>query len=79
SFLNDEFLEPRSKVTQCPSNTKYFPYIPAYDNATPSDSPILYVSVTSKDHPGFTEADNHQALSEPDQTKTADHFESVEP
>ncbi|GKE19062.1 retrovirus-related pol polyprotein from transposon TNT 1-94 [Tanacetum coccineum] len=32
-------------------NTKYFPYIPAYDNATPSDSPILHVSVTSKDPP----------------------------
>ncbi|GJZ93495.1 hypothetical protein Tco_0665560 [Tanacetum coccineum] len=41
SFPDDEFLEPRSEVTQCPGNTEYFPYIPAYENTTPSDSPIL--------------------------------------
>ncbi|GJT11999.1 hypothetical protein Tco_0859041 [Tanacetum coccineum] len=29
SFPNDEFLEPRSEVTQCPGNTEYFLYIPA--------------------------------------------------
>ncbi|GJS75938.1 retrovirus-related pol polyprotein from transposon TNT 1-94 [Tanacetum coccineum] len=64
SFLDDEFLKPRSKVTQCLSNTEYFPYISSYNNATPSDSPILYVSVASKDPPEFTEADNHRALTE---------------
>nr|GFB15400.1 retrovirus-related Pol polyprotein from transposon TNT 1-94 [Tanacetum cinerariifolium] len=43
SFLDDEFLEPRSEVTQCPGNSEYFPYIPAYENTTPSESPILQV------------------------------------
>ncbi|GJT03945.1 retrovirus-related pol polyprotein from transposon TNT 1-94 [Tanacetum coccineum] len=79
SFPDDEFLEPRSEVTQCPGNTKYFPYIPAYENTTPSESSILQVSVTSKDPLEFTEADNHPALNEPDQTESADHFELVEP
>ncbi|GJY16480.1 retrovirus-related pol polyprotein from transposon TNT 1-94 [Tanacetum coccineum] len=79
SFPDDEFLSPRSEVTQCPSNTEYFPYIPAYENTTPSESPILQVSVTSEDPPEFTEADNHPALNEPDQTESADHFEPVEP
>ncbi|GJS83258.1 hypothetical protein Tco_0749799 [Tanacetum coccineum] len=41
SFLDDEFLESRSEVTQCPDNIEYFPYIPAYENTTPTDSPIL--------------------------------------
>nr|GEU59406.1 retrovirus-related Pol polyprotein from transposon TNT 1-94 [Tanacetum cinerariifolium] len=41
SFLDDEFFKPKSKVSQCPRNTKYFPYIPAYENTTPSESPIL--------------------------------------
>ncbi|GKC21382.1 retrovirus-related pol polyprotein from transposon TNT 1-94, partial [Tanacetum coccineum] len=50
SFLDDEFLEPRSEV-----------------------------SVTSEDPPEFTEADNHPALNEPDQTESADHLEPVEP
>ncbi|GJV18548.1 retrovirus-related pol polyprotein from transposon TNT 1-94 [Tanacetum coccineum] len=51
SFPDDEFLEPRSEVTQCPGNTKYFPYIPAYENTTPSESPILQESVISEDPP----------------------------
>ncbi|GKE95563.1 hypothetical protein Tco_1580418 [Tanacetum coccineum] len=79
SFPDDEFLKPRNKVTQCPRNTKYFPYIPAYENHTPSESPILEVSVTSKDPHEFTEADNHLALNEPDQIESADHLEPVEP
>ncbi|GJY41558.1 retrovirus-related pol polyprotein from transposon TNT 1-94 [Tanacetum coccineum] len=41
SFVDDEFVEPMSKVTQCPGNTRYFLYIPAYENTTPSESPIL--------------------------------------
>ncbi|GKA41729.1 retrovirus-related pol polyprotein from transposon TNT 1-94 [Tanacetum coccineum] len=41
SFPNDEFFEPRSKVAQFPRNIEYFPYIPAYENITPTDSPIL--------------------------------------
>ncbi|GKC70706.1 hypothetical protein Tco_1116589, partial [Tanacetum coccineum] len=50
-----------------------------YENTTPSESPILQVFVTSKYPPKFTEADNHRALNEPDQTESADHFEPVKP
>ncbi|GJT44833.1 retrovirus-related pol polyprotein from transposon TNT 1-94 [Tanacetum coccineum] len=78
SFLDDEFLEPKSEVTQCPINTEYFPYIPTYENTTPSESLILQVSVTSEDPPEFTKADNHPALNEPDQTVSADHFEPAD-
>nr|GEW42468.1 retrovirus-related Pol polyprotein from transposon TNT 1-94 [Tanacetum cinerariifolium] len=79
SFPDDEFLEPRSEVTQCPGNTKYFPYILAYENTTPFESPILQLSVILKDPFEFTEADNHPALTEPDQTELADLFEPTEP
>ncbi|GJV98203.1 carotene epsilon-monooxygenase [Tanacetum coccineum] len=37
------------------------------------------VSVPLKDPPEFTEADNHPALNEPDQTELDDHFKPVEP
>ncbi|GKE76551.1 retrovirus-related pol polyprotein from transposon TNT 1-94, partial [Tanacetum coccineum] len=40
--------------------------------------PRSEVSVTSEDPPKFIEADNHPALNEPDQTKSADHFEPAE-
>ncbi|GKC47950.1 retrovirus-related pol polyprotein from transposon TNT 1-94 [Tanacetum coccineum] len=79
SFLDDEFLIPRSEVTQCPSNTEYFPYIPAYENTTPYESPILQESAFSKDPFEFTEADNHPTLNEPDQTESADLLKHVEP
>ncbi|GKB97370.1 retrovirus-related pol polyprotein from transposon TNT 1-94 [Tanacetum coccineum] len=79
SFLDDEFLKPKSEVTQCPGNTKYFPYIPTYENTTPSESPILQESVISEDPPGFIEADNHPALNKPDQTESADLLEPAEP
>ncbi|GJW54471.1 retrovirus-related pol polyprotein from transposon TNT 1-94 [Tanacetum coccineum] len=79
SFPDNEFFEPMSEVTQCPGNTKYFPYIPAYENTTPSDSPILQVSIISEDPLEFIEADNHPALNEPVQTESADLFEPGEP
>ncbi|GJR96952.1 retrovirus-related pol polyprotein from transposon TNT 1-94 [Tanacetum coccineum] len=79
SFPDDEFLEPRSEVIQCLGNTEYFPYIPTYENTTPSESPILQVSVTTEDPLEFTEADNHPALNEPDQIESADHLKLVEP
>ncbi|GJY92487.1 putative reverse transcriptase, RNA-dependent DNA polymerase [Tanacetum coccineum] len=41
--------------------------------------PRSEVSVTSKDPPEFTKADNHPALNEPDQTESADHFKPVKP
>ncbi|GKA74107.1 retrovirus-related pol polyprotein from transposon TNT 1-94, partial [Tanacetum coccineum] len=46
SFPDDEFLEPRSEVTQCPGNIEYFPCIPAYENTIPTESPILQDSVS---------------------------------
>ncbi|GKF33737.1 retrovirus-related pol polyprotein from transposon TNT 1-94, partial [Tanacetum coccineum] len=49
SFPDDEFLEPRSEVTQFPGNTEYFPYIPVYENTTPFDLLILQVSFISED------------------------------
>ncbi|GKC34995.1 hypothetical protein Tco_1047379 [Tanacetum coccineum] len=79
SFPDDEFLEPRSEVTQCLGNTKYFPYILAYENTTPSESPILQESVISKDPLEFTKADNHPALNEPDQTELVDLSKLAEP
>nr|GEU61938.1 retrovirus-related Pol polyprotein from transposon TNT 1-94 [Tanacetum cinerariifolium] len=65
SFPDNEFLKPRSKVTHCSANIEYFPYIPSYENTTPTDSPIL------QDFE-FTNADNHTAFSE------HDHFKSAE-
>ncbi|GKD88331.1 retrovirus-related pol polyprotein from transposon TNT 1-94 [Tanacetum coccineum] len=67
-----------SEVTQCPGNTKYFPYILAYENITPSEAPILQESVISEDPPEFIEADNHPTLNEPDQTESADLFKLAE-
>ncbi|GJX17164.1 retrovirus-related pol polyprotein from transposon TNT 1-94 [Tanacetum coccineum] len=79
SFLNDEFLEPRSEVTQCPGNIEYFPYIPAYENTTPIESPILQDSVSPEYPPEFIEADDHPALNELGHPKSADHLESAKP
>nr|GEU76735.1 retrovirus-related Pol polyprotein from transposon TNT 1-94 [Tanacetum cinerariifolium] len=79
SFPDDEFLKPRSKVTQCPGNTKYFPYIPAYENTKTFESPILQVSIILEDPPEFTDADNHLALNEHDQTESVYPFEPVKP
>ncbi|GKD58417.1 hypothetical protein Tco_1295926 [Tanacetum coccineum] len=47
SFPDDEFLEPRNKVTQCSGNIEYFPYIHAYEtipknNITPTVTPPKY-------------------------------------
>ncbi|GJR78829.1 retrovirus-related pol polyprotein from transposon TNT 1-94 [Tanacetum coccineum] len=72
SFPDDEFLEPRSKVTQCPGNIKYFPYIPAYENISPTDSPTLQDSVSPEEPHEFTSADDHPVFNE------HDHFDSVE-
>ncbi|GJV96403.1 retrovirus-related pol polyprotein from transposon TNT 1-94 [Tanacetum coccineum] len=79
SSPDDESLKPRSEVTQCPGNTEYLSYIPAYENTTPSESHILRLSITFENPPVFTNADNHPALNEPDQTESADHFKPVEP
>ncbi|GKC71109.1 pentatricopeptide repeat-containing protein [Tanacetum coccineum] len=76
SFLDDKFLEPKSEVTQCPSNIEYFPYIPAYENTTPTKSPILQDFISPEDPPECTEADDHPTLNELDQPESVDHLES---
>ncbi|GJW30223.1 retrovirus-related pol polyprotein from transposon TNT 1-94 [Tanacetum coccineum] len=60
-----------AKAFRCPSNTKYFPYILAYENTTPSELPILQEFIT--------EVDNHPTLNEPDQTELTDLLEYAEP
>ncbi|GJZ73708.1 retrovirus-related pol polyprotein from transposon TNT 1-94 [Tanacetum coccineum] len=80
SFSNNEFLEPRSKVTQCLGNIEYFPYyIPAYENTTPSDSPILQDFVSFKEPYEFTVADDHPDSNELDQPESVieKHIELV--
>ncbi|GKB54524.1 retrovirus-related pol polyprotein from transposon TNT 1-94 [Tanacetum coccineum] len=79
SFPDDEFLKPRSEVTQCPGNTEYFPYILAYENTTPSESPILQESIIFEYPLEFTKPENHQALNEPDQEESTNLLESAEP
>ncbi|GJR62049.1 retrovirus-related pol polyprotein from transposon TNT 1-94 [Tanacetum coccineum] len=83
SFPDDEFLEPRSKVTQCFGNIEYFPYIPAYEtipenNITPTDSPILQDFVSPEEPPEFTSADDHPTLNEHDHHDTTDNLEPAD-
>ncbi|GJX47461.1 retrovirus-related pol polyprotein from transposon TNT 1-94 [Tanacetum coccineum] len=75
SFPDDEFLEPKSKVTQCYANIEYFLYIPSYQNTTPTDSPILQDSVSPREPPEFTNADDHLAFSEHDHFESSDNIE----
>ncbi|GJT46893.1 retrovirus-related pol polyprotein from transposon TNT 1-94, partial [Tanacetum coccineum] len=78
SFPDDEFLKPRSKVTQCSANIEYFPYIPSYENITPTDSPIIQDSVSPKEPPEFTNVDDHPAFSEHDHFESGDNLEPTE-
>ncbi|GJW61327.1 retrovirus-related pol polyprotein from transposon TNT 1-94, partial [Tanacetum coccineum] len=41
SFLDDEFLIPRNKVSQCFGNDDYFAYVPAHDPLTINNISIL--------------------------------------
>ncbi|GJZ20167.1 retrovirus-related pol polyprotein from transposon TNT 1-94, partial [Tanacetum coccineum] len=82
SFPDDEFLEPRNKVTQCSGNIEYFPYIPAYEttaenNSTPINS-IPQDSISLEEPPEFTSANDHPALSELDHLELADNLEPAE-
>ncbi|GKF92775.1 hypothetical protein Tco_0279494, partial [Tanacetum coccineum] len=77
SFPN-EFLEPKSKVTQCPGNIEYFLYIPAYENITPTDSPILQDSVSPEEPPEFTSADDHPAFNKHDHSESVDNLKHAE-
>ncbi|GJS79871.1 hypothetical protein Tco_0729752 [Tanacetum coccineum] len=74
SFLDDEFLKPRSKVTKCSGYIEYFSYIPAYENITPTNSLILQDSVSPEEPHVFTSADNHPALNDQVHTESADNL-----
>ncbi|GJZ20758.1 retrovirus-related pol polyprotein from transposon TNT 1-94 [Tanacetum coccineum] len=47
-FPDDEFLEPKCTDTQYSANTKYFPYVPAFDRLSIINSTILE-NITSSD------------------------------
>ncbi|GJV47286.1 retrovirus-related pol polyprotein from transposon TNT 1-94 [Tanacetum coccineum] len=79
SFPNDEFLEPRSEITQCLANTKYFPYIPAYECTSPSALHTLQNSFPSEEQTEFTIADEHPTVNELDNAAPAYILESAEP
>ncbi|GJW21320.1 hypothetical protein Tco_0031942 [Tanacetum coccineum] len=70
SFPDDEFFEPRSKVTQCSGYIEYFSYIPAYENITPTHSLILQDSVSPEEPHVFTTALNYHV-----HTESADNLE----
>ncbi|GJT83801.1 retrovirus-related pol polyprotein from transposon TNT 1-94 [Tanacetum coccineum] len=81
SFLDDEFVVPRTKVSQCSRNDDYFPYVPIHvplsinnisipDNVTPSYIPILQDLNSSDEHPKFTIADDHHVLNEHDDSES---------
>ncbi|GJS55875.1 retrovirus-related pol polyprotein from transposon TNT 1-94 [Tanacetum coccineum] len=79
SFPDDEFIEPRTKDTQCSVNIEYFPYVSAYENTTSAVLPTLQNSVTFEDPSEFTIVDDLTAIHEPDHAKSADILESAEP
>ncbi|GJT21637.1 retrovirus-related pol polyprotein from transposon TNT 1-94 [Tanacetum coccineum] len=82
SFLDDEFLEHRNKVTLCSGNIEYFPYILAYEsitknNCTPTNL-IHQDFISPKEPPELTSDDDHPALSELDHLELADNLEPAE-
>ncbi|GJS54363.1 hypothetical protein Tco_0627725 [Tanacetum coccineum] len=60
------------------ANIKYFPYIPAYENTSPSVLPTLQNSVSFEEPLELTGADDHPALNELDQFESADKLDSAE-
>nr|GEZ26620.1 retrovirus-related Pol polyprotein from transposon TNT 1-94 [Tanacetum cinerariifolium] len=78
-IINIQIGHQRSSCSVFPGNTEYFPYIPAYENITPSESPILQESVIYEDLPEFNEANNHSALNKPDKIESAGLLEPAEP
>ncbi|GJW60283.1 retrovirus-related pol polyprotein from transposon TNT 1-94 [Tanacetum coccineum] len=79
SFPNDEFIEPRTKDTQCSINIEYFPYVFSYEKTTSGVLPTLQNSITSEDPSEFTIADDLAAIYEPDHAESLDILESDEP
>ncbi|GJX81104.1 hypothetical protein Tco_0329253 [Tanacetum coccineum] len=79
SFPDNEFIEPRTKDTQCSVNIEYFSYVSAYENITSTVLPTLQNSVTSEEPPKFTKVDTHPVLTEPDQAESIDLLNSGKP
>ncbi|GJR56794.1 retrovirus-related pol polyprotein from transposon TNT 1-94 [Tanacetum coccineum] len=93
SFLDDEFLVPRSKVSQSSSKDDYFPYVPTYDslstnNITVPDlvistnSPTLQDINSSDESHELSIADDHLVHQEPDgfrQEEGIDYNETFAP
>ncbi|GKD41244.1 hypothetical protein Tco_1261451 [Tanacetum coccineum] len=89
SFFNDEFLIPRSKVSQCSSNDDFFPHVPAHDllstnnitipdTVSPTDSPILQVSNSPDESLVFKIVDDHPVHNIHDDSESAKDFEPAE-
>ncbi|GJX03735.1 retrovirus-related pol polyprotein from transposon TNT 1-94 [Tanacetum coccineum] len=79
SFPDDEFIEPRSKDTQCFVNIEYFCYVSAYENITLAVLPTLQNFVTSEEPHEFMITDNLPDTHEHDHAESADILESDEP
>ncbi|GJT15678.1 hypothetical protein Tco_0874384 [Tanacetum coccineum] len=77
SIPDDEFIEPRTKDTQCSVNIEYFTYVSAYKNITLAVLPTLQISVTFKEPLEFTIAGDLLAIHE--HAESADILESAEP
>ncbi|GJR59844.1 retrovirus-related pol polyprotein from transposon TNT 1-94 [Tanacetum coccineum] len=82
SFPDDEFLVPRSKVSQSSGKDNYFPYVPAYDplstnNITIPDhvTPTLLNINSPDESPEFTIADGHLVHNKPDDFESSNYFE----
>ncbi|GJR08159.1 retrovirus-related pol polyprotein from transposon TNT 1-94 [Tanacetum coccineum] len=79
SFLDDEFIVPRTKDIQCSVNIEYFPYVFAYENITSDVLPTLQNSITYEEPFEFTIADDLPAIYEPGHDELADILESAAP
>nr|GEV05098.1 retrovirus-related Pol polyprotein from transposon TNT 1-94 [Tanacetum cinerariifolium] len=75
SFLNDEFIKPKIKDTQYSVNIEYFPYVFAYKDTTSTVLPTLQNSVTSKEPPEVTIADDPPADHEQDHAESDEILE----
>ncbi|GJY67755.1 hypothetical protein Tco_0470737 [Tanacetum coccineum] len=89
SFHHDEFLVPRSKVSQSSSKDDYFPYVLAYDplstnNITIPDhvistnTPTLHDINSYDESPEFSIADDHHVHQEPDVSDPTDNSKPAE-
>ncbi|GKB60213.1 hypothetical protein Tco_0916399 [Tanacetum coccineum] len=76
SFLDDEFLVPRSKVSQSSGKDDYFPYVPTYDSLSTNNItvPDLVISTNSPTIQDINSSDESHELSIAD-----DHLVHQEP